>query len=62
MGKMDQEWTPIQKKLAWLDWWIQGTISATLIVVGVDKITRKGPLQWGFNVWTFFFLLNVFFF
>jgi hypothetical protein len=34
-------------------WWIQGTMSAILTVVGVDKITTKGPLQWGFNSWTF---------
>jgi hypothetical protein len=26
-------------------WWIQGAISATLTVMGVDKITTKGPLQ-----------------
>jgi hypothetical protein len=38
-------------------WWIQEAISATLTVVGVvDKITTKGPLQWGFNGWTFYFL------
>jgi hypothetical protein len=45
-------------------WWIQGAISATLTAVGVvDKIKAKGPLQWGFNGWTFFFYLdNVFFF
>jgi hypothetical protein len=30
-------------------WWIQGAITATLTAVGVDKITTKGPLQWGFN-------------
>jgi hypothetical protein len=30
-------------------WWIQGTISATLTAVGVDK-TTKGSLQWGFIV------------
>jgi hypothetical protein len=36
----------------WL-WWIQGTISATLTVVGVDKTTTKGPLQWDFSSWTF---------
>jgi hypothetical protein len=35
-------------------WWIQGAISATLTVVGVDKITTKRPLQWGFNGWTFY--------
>jgi hypothetical protein len=36
-------------------WWIQGAISAILTVVGVvDKITTKGPLQWGFNGWTFY--------
>jgi hypothetical protein len=34
-------------------WWIPGAISGTLTVVGVDKITTKGPLQWGFNGWTF---------
>jgi hypothetical protein len=34
-------------------WWIQGAITATLTVMGVDKITTKGPLQWGFNGWTF---------
>jgi hypothetical protein len=28
--------------LTWL-WWIQGTISAPLTAVGVDKITTKGP-------------------
>jgi hypothetical protein len=22
--------------------------------VGIDKITIKGPLQWGFNGWTFY--------
>jgi hypothetical protein len=35
-------------------WWIQGAISATLTVVGVDKITTKGSLQWSFNGWTFY--------
>jgi hypothetical protein len=30
-------------------------IFATLTAVGIDKITKKGPLQWGFNAWTFFF-------
>jgi hypothetical protein len=34
-------------------WWIQGVISATITVVEVDKITTKGPLQWGFSSWTF---------
>jgi hypothetical protein len=34
-------------------WWIQGAISATLTVVGVDKIITKGPFQWGFNDYTF---------
>jgi hypothetical protein len=34
-------------------WWIQGAITATLTMVGVDKITTKGPLQWDFNGWTF---------
>jgi hypothetical protein len=50
--------------LTWL-WWIQGAISATLTAVGVDKITTKGHLQWGFNGWTFyifFYLDNVSFF
>jgi hypothetical protein len=32
--------------------WIQGVISATLTVVGVDKITTRGLLQWDFNGWT----------
>jgi hypothetical protein len=32
----------------WL-WWIQGMISATLTVVGVDKTTTKRLLQWGFG-------------
>jgi hypothetical protein len=31
-------------------WWIQGTISATLTAVGVDKTTTKEPSQWGFMV------------
>jgi hypothetical protein len=31
-------------------WWIQGTISATLTAMGVDKTTTKGPLQWDFRV------------
>jgi hypothetical protein len=35
-------------------WWIQGEISATLTVVEVDKITTKGPRQWGFNGWVFY--------
>jgi hypothetical protein len=26
----------------WL-WWIQGTVSATLTAVGIDKTTTKGP-------------------
>jgi hypothetical protein len=46
-------------------WWIQGAITATLTVVGVvNKITTKGPLQWGFNGWTFYFFNpeNVFWF
>jgi hypothetical protein len=30
-------------------WWIQGAIFATLTAVGIDKITTKGALQWGFN-------------
>jgi hypothetical protein len=25
-------------------WWIQGAISATLTVVGIDRTTTKGPL------------------
>jgi hypothetical protein len=29
-------------------WWTQGAITANLTMVGVDKITTKGPLQWGF--------------
>jgi hypothetical protein len=37
-------------------WCIQGAITATSTVVGIDKIT-KGPLQWGFNGWTFHFIL-----
>jgi hypothetical protein len=41
----------------WL-WWIQGAISATLTAVGVDKITTKGPLQWGFSGWTFHFFIQ----
>jgi hypothetical protein len=36
----------------WL-WWIQRMISATLTVVGVDKTTTKGLLQWDFSSWTF---------
>jgi hypothetical protein len=35
-------------------WWIQGAIFATLSAVGIDKTTTKGPLQWGFNGWTFY--------
>jgi hypothetical protein len=34
--------------LTWL-LWIQGAICATLTVVGVDKTTTNGPLQWDFN-------------
>jgi hypothetical protein len=34
-------------------WWIQGTTSATLTVVGEDKTTTKGPFQWGINGLTF---------
>jgi hypothetical protein len=35
-------------------WWIQAAIIfAMLTAVGIDKITTKGPLQWGFNGWTF---------
>jgi hypothetical protein len=41
-------------------WWIQGATSATLTVVGVDKITTKGPLQWGFNGWTFYLITQFF--
>jgi hypothetical protein len=26
-------------------WWIQGAIFATLAVVGIDKLTTKGPLH-----------------
>jgi hypothetical protein len=37
--------------------WSQGAISAALTVVGVvDKMTTKGPFQWGFNGWTFYLL------
>jgi hypothetical protein len=36
-------------------WWIKGAIFVTLTVVGVDKITTKGLLQWGSNGWIFFF-------
>jgi hypothetical protein len=43
-------------------WWIQGTISATLTMVGVDKITTKGPLQWGFNGWIFYLFIYLFIF
>jgi hypothetical protein len=31
-------------------WWIQGAITATLTMVGVDKITTKGPLQRGLMI------------
>jgi hypothetical protein len=41
-------------------WWIQGAISATLTAVGIDKITTKEPLQWGFNGWIFYFILFYF--
>jgi hypothetical protein len=37
-------------------WWIQGELSATLTMMGVDKITTKGPLQLGFNGWIFYFI------
>jgi hypothetical protein len=37
----------------WL-WLIQGAIFTTLTAVGIDKITTEGPLQWGFNGWTFY--------
>jgi hypothetical protein len=50
-------------------WWILGEFTVTLTAVGVvQKITIKGPLQWGFNGWTFyiyiffFYLDNVYFF
>jgi hypothetical protein len=42
----------------WL-WWIQGAIFATLTAVGIDKITTKGPLQWGFNGWTFYSFIQI---
>jgi hypothetical protein len=35
-------------------WWIQAAITATLTMVGVDKITTKRPLQWDFNGWIFY--------
>jgi hypothetical protein len=38
-------------------WWIQGAVSATLTVVGVDKITT----QWGFNG-TFLFICYYYYF
>jgi hypothetical protein len=38
-------------------WWIQGAIIATFTAMRVvDKIKTKGPLQWGFNGWTFSFI------
>jgi hypothetical protein len=40
-------------------WWIKGAIFVTLTVVGVDKITTKGPLQWGSNGWIFFLTRKV---
>jgi hypothetical protein len=50
--------------LTWL-WWIQGEISATLTVVGVDKITIKGPssgiLMVGHFIILFFYPDNIFF-
>jgi hypothetical protein len=42
-------------------WWIQGAISATLTVVGViEKIKKEGPLQWGFNEWTFYIYIYIY--
>jgi hypothetical protein len=35
-------------------WWTQGALFATLSVVEIDKVTTNGPLQWGFNGWTFY--------
>jgi hypothetical protein len=37
-------------------WWIQRAITATLTMVGVEKITTKGHLQCGFNGWVFYFM------
>jgi hypothetical protein len=35
-------------------WWIQEAITDTLTAVGVLEKITKGPLQWGFNGWTFY--------
>jgi hypothetical protein len=44
-------------------WWIQVAITVTLTAVGVvDKITTKGPFQWGFNDWIFYFIFAQWFF
>jgi hypothetical protein len=37
---------------------IRGAITATLTMVGVDKITTKRPLKWGFNGWMFYFIFT----
>jgi hypothetical protein len=48
MVRLGQEYTPNSREavFSWL-WWIQGMISATLTVVGVDKTPTKGSFQWG---------------
>jgi hypothetical protein len=37
-------------------WWIQEAITATLTMVGVDKITIKCPSNGALNGWIFYFI------